>query len=202
MAAPNRYSTLIAWTKIVLPLAAIALLSTLFLFASRPNPEDALLISDRDIGDLAREQVLNEPRFAGTLEDGREILFTAERAAPVPETTDQFEAEGISARLVLAPGLEALLDAERADVDMTASRATLAGGVEVTRTDGMRLATDILTLGLSRMAALAPGPVSITGPGLSLDAGAMELTEENGPQILSFTGGVRVVYDPATEDRP
>ncbi|MBF9029364.1 hypothetical protein HKCCE3408_03040 [Rhodobacterales bacterium HKCCE3408] len=196
MAAPNLYSTLIGWAKVVLPLLAIAILSTLFLFSGRPDPEDAILFAGQEIEELARGQVLSHPRFAGTTEDGRAIVFAAESAAPVPDTSDRFTATTVTARVTLEPGLEALLDAAAAEVDMTAEEARLTGGVSVIRTDGLRLSTDVLTLGLSRLAAAAPGTIEATGPGLTLTAGAMTLSEADGPQLLSFTGGVRVLYDP------
>ncbi|MBF9035911.1 hypothetical protein HKCCE2091_16815 [Rhodobacterales bacterium HKCCE2091] len=192
MAAPNRYSTWIAWAKIVLPLIALAILSTLFLFSGRPDPESALPIYE-GAAELAREQRLGSPRFAGTLEDGREILFAAESAAPVPDTTDRFTAEVVSARLVLAPGLEALIDAPAADIDMVRDEATLDGGVELMRTDGLRLSTETLTLGLSAFRAEAPSEVHAEAPGLTLDAGAMAVSED---EVIRFTGGVRVLYEP------
>ena len=178
--------------KIILPLVAIAVLSTLFLFAGRPDPEDALIVSEIDVADLADEQRLGRPRFAGTLEDGQALRFTAERAAPVADSTDLFTAEDVAMRLTLEPGLEALLDAQIALVDMTAQTAELSGCVIVRRTDGLRLRTERLTLGLASLSA-ASGPVEAFGPGLTLDAAEMQL---DGDAHMHFTGGVRVIYEP------
>ena len=178
--------------KIILPLVAIGLLSTLFLFAGRPDPEDALIVSGIDIAGLADEQRMGRPRFAGTLEGGQALRFTAERAAALADSTDLFTAQDVAIRLTLEPGLEALLDAHDALVDMAAQTANLSGCVLVRRTDGLRLRTEEMMLGLAELSAES-GAVEVTGPGLTLDAAAMRLT---GDAQMHFTGGVRVLYDP------
>jgi hypothetical protein len=38
--------------------------------------------------------------------------------------------------------------------------------------------------------------VRIEGPGLTLEAGAMVLEGPDGAAVLSFTGGVRLLYEP------
>jgi hypothetical protein len=38
--------------------------------------------------------------------------------------------------------------------------------------------------------------VRIDGPGLTLEAGAMVLEGPDGAAVLSFTGGVRLLYEP------
>lgn len=180
--------------KIVLPLVAIAVLSTLFLFAGRPDPQDALIVSDVNVAELADEQRLGRPRFAGLLDGGQALRFTAERAAPLADSTDLFAAEEVALRLTLGPGLEALLDAGTALVDMGAQTADLSGCVMIRRTDGFRLRTPEMTLGLATLSAQSTA-VEVIGPGLTIDAASMEIT---GDAVVHFNGGVRVLYDPQT----
>ena len=56
MAAPNTYSTVVSWAKIILPLVALGLLSTLFLFSRTPDPNRAIPFAAVDVEELAREQ--------------------------------------------------------------------------------------------------------------------------------------------------
>lgn len=184
--------------KIILPLVAIAVLSTLFLFAGRPDPEDALIVSDINVTELANEQRLGRPRFAGLLEGGQALRFTAERASPLADSTDLFTAETVAVRVTLAPGLEALIDAGGALVDMNAQTAELSGGVVIRRTDGLRLQTQTLALGLASLSATS-GAVEVLGPGLTLDAAAMEVM---GDAQIRFTGGVRMLYEPQPLEEP
>lgn len=178
--------------KIILPLVAIGVLSTLFLFAGRPDPEDALIVSDINVAELADEQRLGRPRFAGLLEGGQALRFTAERAAPLADSTDVFTAETVAVRVTLDPGLEALVDARTALVDMVAQTAELAGCVIVRRTDGVRLRTEQMLLGLAALSAES-GAVEIVAPGLTLDAASMRVSSD---AQIHFNGGVRVVYHP------
>lgn len=196
MAAPNIYSTVITWVKIILPLLALALLSTLFLFSNAPDPERAIPFAEVDVEELAREQRLGAPRFAGTLEDGREVLFVAEAATPVPGEVNRISATAVQARLALNEADFMIMSAAEALLDLGESTADLGGEVLVTRSDGMRLATDRLVVSLRVLSLTAPGPVSVNGPGLDLTAGAMELRGESGAQVLVFNEGVQVVYEP------
>lgn len=194
MATGNTYSAIVSWAKITLPILALGLLSSLFLLADRPNPEDALIFAEVDIAELARQQRLNQPRFAGTLPDGREILFQAEAAAPVPGELNRFDANQVSVRVELAPEDLVLLDAGDAEVDLSDQSAILSGGVELRRSDGMTLITESLNFAFDELYAITEGAVTARGRGMQIEAGGLELSERNGPQLLRFTGGVRVLY--------
>jgi len=196
MSVENRYSTLVAWIKVALPLIALALLSTLFLFSRTPDPDAAIPFADVDVTELAREQRLSNPRFAGTLEDGREVLLIADAAMPVQGVPDQLTADNIEARVVLSDVDFMLLDARHSLIDLGASLATLTQDVHLTSSTGYRLDSDLMTVALNRLDVYSPGPVSVTGPAVTLTAGTMRLTGPDGAQVLRFTGGVRVLYDP------
>ena len=75
MVRDNLYSRAIFVTKLTLPLVALGLLSTVFLLARSPNPEDAVTFAKVDVDTLMREQRLSSPRFAGESNDGGLVLF-------------------------------------------------------------------------------------------------------------------------------
>lgn len=196
MTAPNRYSTLVSWVKVALPLIALALLSTLFLFSRTPNPEDALPFAEVDIEQLAREQRLSRPRFAGTLEDGREVTLMADSAAPEAGDPNLIRLSVVESVVAFAPDDRLVLTAEDGEIDLAAQRVALAGDVTAATSAGWRLGSDRLTIAMDRMNLASPGPVTLSGTGLRLEAGAMDLTGPEGEAFLSFTGGVRLLYDP------
>jgi lipopolysaccharide export system protein LptC len=70
MARHNRYSRLVGGLKVVLPIAALGLLSTLFLLSDPPDPDRALPYAEVDVAQLARELRLTQPRLAGVLPTG------------------------------------------------------------------------------------------------------------------------------------
>lgn len=198
MAAPNTYSRVVAWTKVILPLMALALLSTLFLFARAPDPERAIPFAEVDVEELAREQRLGNPRIAGTLPDGREVIFTAERAVPSLTSPDRITATGVEARLDLNAEEILLIDAGEAEFDMRAEAGNLTGAVELTTSAGYRFTTETMRFDLGDSVVEAPGEVRVTGQGLDLTAGSMRLSTGEEGDVALFNGGVRVLYDPGS----
>jgi len=196
MAGRNRYTKAVTWVKVVLSLSALALLSTMFLFSRTPDPDAALPYADVDVDQLVREQRLSRPRFAGTLEDGREVTLVADTAAAAVTDPNTIVMTAIESHVTLSPSAELALTAEQGDYSLAEQIISLAGSVVVQTTNGYRLSTDRLTVAMDTMRLAAPGAVSLTGTGLSLDAGAMEITGPEGATFLRFTDGVRLLYQP------
>lgn len=196
MASSNTYSRIVSWVKVILPLLALALLSTLFLFSRTPDPERAIPFATVDVEELAREQSLGQPRFAGTLTDGREVIFTANRATPVAGQPNQIEATDIEARVDLDENSILLIVAETAFFDLAEQMANLTQSVGLTTSNGYQLTTELLQFSLDEFSALSPGPVMVTGPGITLDAGAMQVTGTEGNNVVVFNGGVQMLYTP------
>lgn len=196
MAAPNTYSRVVAWTKVILPLMALALLSTLFLFSRSPDPERAIPFAEVDVQELAREQRVGNPRIAGTLPDGREVIFTAERAAPALTNPRLISANGVEARIDLDTDAFMLIVSGDALFDTRNETAELTENVTMTNSSGMRLNTATLLLDLAQATADAPQQVHLTGPGVDLTAGSMRLSTVDGNDVALFNGGVRVLYEP------
>ena len=196
MALSNTYSRVVAWAKIILPLVALALLSTLFLFSRTLDPNRAIPFADVDVEELAREQSLGQPRFAGTLSDGREVIFTANRATPVAGEPDQIAATDIEARVDLDDSSVLLIVAGAGLFDLAAQLADLSTSVGLTTSNGYHLTTELLRFSLGEFMASSPGPVDVTGPGITLQAGSMEISGTEGNNLVVFNGGVRMLYDP------
>ncbi len=196
MARHNRYSRLVGGLKVVLPIAALALLSTLFLFSDPPDPDRALPYAEVDVAQLARELRLTQPRFAGVMPDGREVTLVARTAAPDFEETNVIVTDQIEGRIALSEDGFVLLDAGEGRIDVAGRIANLSGGVEAETTQGYRVVSDSMRLSLADLGMATPEAVRIDGPGLQLEAGAMVLDGPGGAAVLSFTGGVRVLYEP------
>ncbi|MEE4331852.1 MAG: hypothetical protein V2J10_13365 [Wenzhouxiangella sp.] len=192
----NGYSRLVGTLKVVLPLVALGMLSTLFLLSEPPDPERALPYAEVDVAQLAREQRLSAPRFAGVLGTGREITLVAEAAAPDFETTDVIVTDNVSGEIALGADGTLMIDARAGRIDVARRIADLSGDVVAEVTQGYRLFSQAVALQLGELGMTAPGEVEILGPGLSLTAGAMDLTGPEGAAVVRFTGGVRVLYGP------
>jgi len=198
MAKGELYSKVIAWLKILLPLAALGLLSTVFLLSSDRETGVDLPFVTGELRDNAARQQVTAPYYAGTTADGASVTLRASAARPVPDAPDTAEADEISAQIVMQSGEAIDLSADRALVRNASQTVTLSGSVVIVTSQGYRLTTDVLEAALDRVAAQTPGAVRGTGPLGTLDAGRMELTTDaqTGDAHLLFTNGVKLVYTP------
>jgi len=199
VAQGQRYTALVTGLKLTLPLVALGLLSTLFLLTERPNPEDAIPYATVDVEELAREQRLTQPRFAGVLEDGRELTLVAEAIVPNFDTdrtmVNAVFTEEVTGRLALSLSDILTLQAPFGRFDVSSQSADLSGGVEAETTLGYRLITEVLSVEWTRFDMETEADVDLAGPGLTITAGKMRLTGPPDQALVQFTGGVRLVYD-------
>ena len=198
MARADRHTRVVSWLKVALPLAALAILSTLFLVARRIDPEAALPYAEVDVEDLAREPRMTAPTYAGTTSDGAALTLSADEARP---SSDGAPAEAAALRLNLATpdGARTDLVAAEARMDPVAREVVLSGGVVVTTSSGYRLETAEMAARLDRTGLESRAPVTATGPAGDIRADRMVLSQEAqtpGAYVLVFNGGVRLVYQP------
>lgn len=197
----STYSRVIAWLKILLPLVALGLLSTIFLLSRDPDPASRVPFSVVGIeGDVAKEQV-REPYFAGTTNNGATLTMTARAAYPDENQTGRVEAEALDARIVMTDGSEIDLNAPLASISDSDNRAELKGGVTIHSSTGYTLTTQSLLASLDKVEAESRGRVQGDGPLGTLDAGRMQITTPEGADDvhLLFTGGVKLIYLPQKE---
>lgn len=198
--ANNLHSRLITWAKIVLPLTALGLLSTLFLISRTIDPTQSLDNKPIDLRQRASDQGARNPSFAGVTKRGDEVAFRADYVRPDADDLRRFLTESVYAELRLTTGTTIDIRADRADLHQGDLTATLTGGVRVTVSTGYVIDTETLITRLDRIYAEAPGRVTSTGPLGDLDAGRMVL--DTGPGTddahLLFSEGVKLLYTPAT----
>lgn len=196
--ADNTYSKVVAGMKVLLPLAALGLLSTLFLISNIVDPSDSVPMSQIDLEQRARDLGATNPSFAGVTGQGDEIRFTADIVRPDPETPERLTAERVAAQFRLQAGTRVDITADTADLERREMTAQLGGDVRMTTSTGYVIETDRLISRLDALYALSPGPITATGPLGDLTAGRMVL--QNAPQTgaaeLHFSAGVKLVYLP------
>ncbi|NHB75926.1 LPS export ABC transporter periplasmic protein LptC [Rhodobacter calidifons] len=198
MARADRHTRVVGWLKVALPLAALAILSTLFLVARRIDPEAALPYAEVDVHDLAREPRMTAPTYAGTTRDGGALTLRADEARPAAEGVEA-AASALRLELDTPDGARTELSAATARMDRAAQEVVLSGGVTVTTSTGYRLETEEVAARLDRTGLESRAPVTATGPVGEIRADRMELRQENPTQasyVLVFNGGVRLVYRP------
>ncbi|TCO69933.1 hypothetical protein [Rhodovulum euryhalinum] len=195
----NAYSRFIALAKIVLPLAALGILSTLFLISRGPGNGDELPYSRVEVEELVREQRIGAPNYAGVTRDGTAIALRADAARPDTGSPGGATAEAMRARLDMPDGSHADISAAHGMLDPAAEIAVLDGGARIETSTGYLVQAESLTSALAETAVTAQGPVTAEGPPGRIEAATMRLSADpanQGRYVLVFNGGVKLVYDP------
>lgn len=198
MARRDRHTRIVAWLKIGLPLAALAILSTLFLLSRRIEPPADLPFAQVEMEDRARRQQVTRPSLSGATDKGDLVEVTAAEVQPDETDPERVAATDVVASVTFADGGGMTVRADSAVFNRAAGHAELSGDVVVSTGTGQEIRTSRLDMALDTLDVLAPGEVRSTGPEGSLSAGGMKLTggaEGNDVQLV-FTDGVKLIYDP------
>ncbi|MEC9196444.1 MAG: LPS export ABC transporter periplasmic protein LptC [Pseudomonadota bacterium] len=197
----NTYSVVISWVKIVLPLVAVLLLSSIFLLSRRIDPEAAIPYAEDDIIQMIREQRLSKPDYQGKTRDGGVLSVSAEAARPSGDGTDEGTADDVVARLTRPDGTIIDLVSDYGDLSDT-KLITFSGKVQMNTSDGYQITSERVISSMEKTDVVSPGPVTGTGPFGRIDAGNMHLTIPEGQDqmITVFENGVHLIYS-RTDDK-
>ncbi|MEO0751393.1 MAG: LPS export ABC transporter periplasmic protein LptC [Pseudomonadota bacterium] len=196
------HSQFVALMKIVLPLAALGMLSTLFLFSDGIDPGEAVPVTTIDLQQRAEDQGATNATFAGVTRSGDEVLLMTERSRPSAENPRVFMAEDVMAEYRLSSGTGIDITSRHGEMNQSNNSAALTGDVLVTTTTGYVITTDALNTQFDRLFAETPGPVAGQAPAGDITAGRMVLehNDETGASHLRFTDGVKLVYEPEPQE--
>lgn len=191
----DRYSLLVGWLKILLPLVALGLLATMFLFARAPGPEGEVPYAV--IEDIARDPRIGAPSFSGVTEDGAAVTLAARAVRARPDAPGAVLVEDLRIEIA-APSREGVVvTAQEGGFDATSRRATLTGLARIESTSGYRIETTGLEVDLGAGTLRTLGPLAAQAPFGSFEAGRLEVGE--GGAHLVFNEGVRLLYQPPAE---
>ena len=196
------YSRIVAFLKVLLPLAALALLSTLFLISRGNDTETAIPFAQQELQDRTRDQQVTAPFFSGTTAQGDEIMVTASLARPGAGSAPA-EATDLQARIRTAGGSELNLKSDTGRVRLDTDMASFLGNVEISSSAGLVVTTDELNTALSGIEGNSPGPVAGSGALGEFTAGSMQFSSkfEGGPLHMLFNKGVKLIYTPQKPER-
>jgi lipopolysaccharide export system protein LptC len=195
-ATDNRYSVFVGWAKIILPLAALALLATLFLLPRRGAQDESLPLSQ--ITALARAPRITAPTLAGLADDGSVVSLRAAELRPVAGQPDAFALSRAELDLTAPDGTRLDLRAGSGQIDGAGRIAVFSDGVELTTSTGFSVTAPGLRADLSSATIESEGPIAVTAPFGRLDAARLHVATnpESRSTRLLFEGGVRLLYDP------
>lgn len=197
------YSRMIAWLKVLLPLVALVLLSTLFLFAKPSNPEGSLPFAEVELAEKLSLQGVSNPYFSGQTPAGDIIAVDAASARPDPDLPNIANVQDIHVQIDFEDGGTAEFHAGMAELNTRAQTATLSNEVNIRSTTGYELRTNALSIDLLSAYAATDVPLEGKGPLGTFYAGSMEFTGDaaQGNARFHFNNGVKLLYTPAKQTR-
>lgn len=198
----DRHSRAVAYLKVLMPLAALALMSTMFLISRGVDTEAVIPFAQQEIEERMKGQQVTAPFFSGVSTGGDEIIVTAELARPGSRDAPA-QATALSGNIRLSQGGRITLVSESGALHPGQGTAVFSGGVTITSTSGMIVQTEELHTALDGLEANSPGPVQADGPFGRLNAGTMQIGTKtsDGPIHMLFKNGVKLLYDPQQPER-
>lgn len=197
-AATNFHSQLVGWLKILLPLAALMLLSTLFLFARNTGTPTEIPFAEIDAA--AAEQRIAAPRFSGLTNTGDTLAISAEAARPDANGGTEVTIDKPRLSLDATDGTTLRISAGTGLVDTAAKTAHLGGLARLETSSGYVMETAGLQADLTTGTVTSDGALEVQAPFGQLNAGQVTIqTGSDGTgQQMNFTKGVNLVYTPPT----
>lgn len=197
----NSYSRLVAFLKIVLPLIALAILSTLFLISNTIDPSEKIPFADIDVEELAREQKIGGPSYSGVSKNGAAYTVVAESATPNFGEDKGMTAHDIRAMIETKGGMTIDFTAPDGKFVEKTDQAIMTGGVRIVTSTGYDITSEVVHSKLDMSELETNSTVKASGPFGNFTAGKMVITQQTGQggerdYLLVFTEGVNLVYLP------
>ncbi len=197
----NLYSRFVAWAKIILPLAGLAILSSLFLFSKTRDIGQGVRLINGTQAEFGSKEQITGPRVAGMTPSGAAIVLSAKEASP--RANGAFDATRLSAHIELPNGGTIQVHAKAGMVDSLRRIAVLSGGITLATSGGYTVKTRGMRFVLDKVDVQSDGKIIATGPLGTITAGNLHLTAEPADKgkktkgyLLVFKQGVKLVYNP------
>ena len=193
----DRYSRMIALLKVLLPLMALALLSTLFLLSRNIDPMASIPFAEAEVNERMRDQQITGPFFSSSTEQGDQISFSAGEIG-VADGNSRVTANDVSAQIDLSSGARLVFFADLGEVDIANDTSILSGKVLITTSTGYKINSERLVSAMTSLNMESPDKIIAEGPLGTFSAGSMRLTfsEKTKFTQMIFTNTVKLIYDP------
>jgi len=194
------YTRFVTVTKVVLPLIAIGLLGTVFLFTTDDSLEGGFSFSKAELDTLESGMRIVKPRMFGSNPNGDLYNFVADTLLPDSLTPTLVEAQNISGEIQYQTGGTVQLSAGKAEFMLEGNQIRLSGGMLVVLADGARVTGEGLLAELDTGKLNSNEAVSVISPLGSIQAGNFRVELVGGDneekQMIWFENGVMLSFRP------
>ena len=199
MAARRGFDTsrAVSWLRIILPLAGLGLISSLFLLSRGVETDTSIPFSQIDLRERVRNQQATAPLIAGQTDGGDLISFTADSARPDLQGQGRVLVVAPVAQLETTAGGRIVMRAANGALDNAEQRVEFSGDVVVETSGGFVITTDGLIGRLQSGVMETTDDVQAKGPMGQIEAGHFQLRPRSlspGNELV-FTRGVKLIYN-------
>ena len=199
MLKDDKYSTLVAIFKVMLPCLALIILSALFLLPDNRTKIQALNTIDKSTLNIVKKAGVNKPSFRGTLASGSNLELYATEIMTKNNDKNIIEINEISARLELNRNNWATASAKKGIVNISEQTTEIIGKVSVKSSNGVSIETSDLKVFYAKSLVKTEGAVFMKGPFGTIKAGSAEFYDMNQNSgigyVLLFNKGVKMQYN-------
>ena len=199
MLKDDKYSSLVAIFKVMLPSLALIILSALFLLPDSRTKIQALNTIDKSTLNIVKKAGINKPSFRGTLASGSNLELYATEIITKNNDKNIIEINEINARLELNKENWATASAKKGIVNISEQTAEMVGKVSVKGSNGIFIETSDLKVFYAKSLVKTEGVVFMKGPFGTIKAGSAEFYDMNQNSgtgyVLLFNKGVKMQYN-------
>ena len=183
--------------RVLLPVTALAILSTLFLIAERVDTGSRFAFDDIDLSDILLEPGITAPRFAVRTEAGETVRLSADEV--MGATNGPVSARNIVLLIQDKTGSELALRADSAQITLGSDEIAFSGQVVLTTSHGLRVTTDRLIAARDLSLFAFPEPVTADAPFGAFSANHVTVERQmsqdgEASYRLLFQDGVKLLY--------
>jgi len=187
-----RYSRFVGVVKVLLPLMAVTILSTVFLLGDDDRFDQRQVFTPDDFNALDDTDQLTRARFAGATTQGDYLSFSTTRVSPDPARENVMVFSRLSGSAKFVTGQEVQLVAPSALFFISDNRISMPKGGEISTSDGYRARMESLNADLST-GDITGNILDGSGPLGEITAGHFEMVlNDGGNRVLWFSQGVRL----------
>jgi len=194
------YTRFVTITKVILPLIAIGLLGTVFLFTTDDSLDGGFSFTKAELDTLDSGMRIVKPRMFGSISNGDLYNFVADALLPDSLTPSLVEALNISGEIQFQTGGTVQLSAGKAEFMLEGNLIRLSGGMLVVTADGARVTGEGLLADLNTGNLTSNGAVSATSPLGNIQAGNFRVelvgVDNEEKQMIWFENGVMLCFRP------
>jgi len=191
----NSYSRMVAWLKILLPLIALGVLGTVFLFNSKDSFEVGFTFSRADIETLEKGSFIKNPQINGITKKGEPFHLTADEIRPQGDNNNVVVITNLNAEFLFDTGEWAKITSDSALMDVVAQTVWFENGGQLATSDGNIAVVETLHL-LIASGELQGSGIVANGPLGRISAENFRIESREGEnRVLWFENNVKMRYD-------